>query len=151
MPMLRLFSIALLIGWMGLIFFFSSQQWSGDNTGSLLQSFLARFLPDFLQNLSSETLNALNYTFRKSAHFTEFAILMAISYFAFRVGFLRPPTTALYSGLALSMAYGIFDETYQTFVPGRTGSPFDALIDAAGALLTFWIIRRRVVRPVASL
>ena len=42
----------------------------------------------------------------------------------------------------LTVLYAISDEYHQTFVPGRNGTPVDVLLDAAGAGLGLWLLRR---------
>jgi hypothetical protein len=42
----------------------------------------------------------------------------------------------------LTVLYAVSDEYHQTFVPGRNGTPADALIDAAGAGLGLWLLHR---------
>jgi VanZ family protein len=43
--------------------------------------------------------------------------------------------------LVLGMAYAVFDEWHQSWVPGRTGSAADVLLDVAGILFAVLIIR----------
>ncbi|MDP3767398.1 MAG: VanZ family protein, partial [Dehalococcoidia bacterium] len=40
---------------------------------------------------------------------------------------------------ALAVLYGAADEVHQAFVPGRTASEADLLLDAVGALLGVWL------------
>jgi len=60
--------------------------------------------------------------------------------------------------VVLVVLYGVLDEFHQYFVPGRTVDSYDALADAAGALLGAWsmyylariLIRRSTVLPPAQ-
>ena len=70
---------------------------------------------------------------RKLAHMTEFGLLCALWMRALR----RPVTAA-----AIALAYAATDELHQTFVAGRTGSPWDWAIDAAGVGLAVLAWRR---------
>lgn len=47
--------------------------------------------------------------------------------------------------MSLGSAYGLLDEYHQTFVPGRSASPLDVLVDAAGVaagVSTLWGVAR---------
>jgi VanZ family protein len=70
---------------------------------------------------------------RKLAHAGEFAVLGALLLRAF---------AAERTALALGVAYAVSDELHQHFVPGRVGSPFDVLIDAAGVAIGVALWRR---------
>ena len=72
---------------------------------------------------------------RKCAHATEYAVLAALIFRALE----RP-----WAALALAVAYSATDEFHQTFVRGRHGSPYDVLIDAAGAAIGLAAYRRTV-------
>ena len=63
---------------------------------------------------------------RKGAHITEYAILGALLYRAFR---REAPA------LAAGIAYAATDELHQHFVRGRHASPVDVAIDAVGLAL----------------
>jgi len=45
--------------------------------------------------------------------------------------------------LALIVTYALIDEYHQSFVPSRTASIYDSMIDMAGGLTALLIIRRR--------
>ena len=73
---------------------------------------------------------------RKAAHFTEYAIL----------GFLRPVLLPFCAAnfcdrdgsspaLLLVVLYALLDEFHQSFVPSRTASIYDSVIDIAGGLV----------------
>jgi VanZ family protein len=70
---------------------------------------------------------------RKSAHFAEyfiFSVLLLRGVRGERGGWqLRWALAAL----ALAAAYSVLDEYHQSFVPSRTASPWDSLLDTVGA------------------
>jgi VanZ family protein len=43
------------------------------------------------------------------------------------------------SAALFALAWGLLDEYHQSFIPGRTASPWDALTDLLGALLGLWL------------
>jgi VanZ family protein len=118
--------------WMAIIFAFSSQ-------------------PSFPRG-PDPTLEAL---LRKLAHLTECAILAILV--ARALGGAATPSRAIaIKTIVIVLAYAISDETHQAFVPNRTPSPVDVLIDSAGALIGLgicylWATSRRQRDPVARL
>jgi len=136
--------------WMGLIFHFSSVDWSGERTASLLEAVLASWFPALAQKLTESQVEALNFAVRKLAHFTEYGVLMLLGYWAFLRGLGYAPQPALRWAVLTSIVYAMLDELHQLHVPGRTGNGADVLIDAAGVLFVAWLIRRRWSRLGAS-
>lgn len=67
---------------------------------------------------------------RKAAHFTEYAILGALSFCAFRFSSKYHLPTVLLCGMAAALT----DETIQLFVPGRSGQVSDVWLDFVGYL-----------------
>ena len=99
------------LGWMALIFFFST----------------VPGLPHLLPEESRDPVTT-------AAHFLEYATLAALLLRA-----ARPPRTPhrFWVLLALWMAaslYGATDEVHQSFVPNRTASVEDSAVDTSGAL-----------------
>jgi VanZ family protein len=82
-------------------------------------------------SLSTE-LGTWDLVLRKLAHLTEYALL----------GFLLARVVPLVPAFALGVAYAATDEWHQTFVEGRSGSPVDWAIDAAGVALGLLVFRR---------
>jgi VanZ family protein len=82
------------------------------------------------------------------AHFALYAVLGAL--LALALG-ARGGWRAIAAAAVLGALYGLTDEFHQSFVPGRTPSVADWLIDFAGAatgaalvvLGTHWVARRR--------
>jgi VanZ family protein len=128
------------IVWMAVVLAMSSAQFSADNTGSVLHPLLTWLLPW----LTPEHMAALHGVVRKAAHLAEYAVLAALWFRAFTRSAVSP-SAAAWLALAVSVACAVVDETHQTFVPNRTGSAGDVLIDSLGALagvlparLGFW-------------
>ncbi|MBO0863239.1 MAG: VanZ family protein [Chloracidobacterium sp.] len=129
--------------WMSAIFFFSTDIFSGENTGSVLWKIVGAIYPD----ISHELFDSIHFYIRKSAHFTVYAILALLLFRAFRAGSgaLWRWRWALYS-LLIVMLYALLDEYHQTFTRHRTPSIYDSLIDTSGAmaaLVLLWLIRHR--------
>jgi hypothetical protein len=52
---------------------------------------------------------------------------------------LRSSRAPVIGACAISLAYALFDEWHQSFVPGRYGSFTDVILDIAGAVLGVWL------------
>jgi VanZ family protein len=131
----RLFSRYLpLIAWLAFISFASSDDFNAGNTSRIIGPLILWLFP----NTSPETLAIVHFIMRKIAHFTEYAILGFLAARAFRTHqrwFLICVT--------LVVVYALLDEYHQSFVPSRTASIFDSLIDMAGGLTALIFIRTR--------
>jgi VanZ family protein len=129
-----------LIVWLAFISFASSDSFSAGNTSRIIGPLILWLFP----NTSPETLAVVHFITRKLAHFTEYAILGFLAARAFRMS----PRTAIRSrwfliSLILVVTYALIDEYHQSFVPTRTPSIWDSLIDIAGGLTALLIVRRR--------
>lgn len=133
--------------WIGVIYLFSDQPYSGE--------------------LSERYLGVWNIAVRKIAHLTEYAILFLLLHKALLAG---PPASApagsappprlgsagkSYSGLralTLATAYALADEWHQACVPGRTGTGLDVFVDSAGGCLGWaaWYLISRAPRAPAG-
>jgi len=125
------------IVWMAVIFLGSTDVLSAEHT--------ARFLVPFLrwidQQISLAALNAIQLGIRKLGHLVEYAILAALLWRAFRGGMgWRARMSSLFVVTWLACAvFAASDELHQSFVPSRTASPVDIMIDIAGALVGLFI------------
>jgi VanZ family protein len=135
----RLWRYGPLLLWMAFIFIASTALLSSSNTSRTLMLLIWLF-PD----ISQETLRFVHLIVRKLAHLTEYAILGLLAARAFttssRQGLRRH--WFLYS-LLLVIVYALSDELHQSFVPSRTGSIYDSLIDIAGGLLALSLLALR--------
>jgi hypothetical protein len=70
-----------------LIFYFSSQAGSPENSAAWLVGILRWLAPQLAEQLTPEQLHLLNYIFRKTGHGTGYLILTLLGYWAFRRSF----------------------------------------------------------------
>jgi len=132
------------VAWMAMVLAASSDPFSAKNTGEVLHAVLSWIFGQ----IDAVTFGLVHFLVRKSAHFTEYAILSALWFRAIRVHLnsLWRIRWALI-GLIISLSVAILDELHQSFVPSRTGSAHDVLLDFSGAmfaqLLIWYALRRR--------
>ena len=116
--------------------FGSTDAMSADHTSRFLTPFLHWLDPE----ISPAAVSRAHLLVRKAAHVTEYAILTGLFFHA-----LRPSIAAFWrrAGFALlpALLFAPADEFHQSFVPSRTGSPVDVLIDYTGAILGILICR----------
>ncbi len=72
--------------------------------------------------------------FRITGHLLAFGILAATFLLALSRG-RRPRLRDVLVAFALTLAYGVFDEWHQSWVPDRNGRLDDVITDAVGALV----------------
>lgn len=123
---------------MGLIFYLSTDEFSGQNTRSWLET----ILDYFRISLTPDTLNIINFVIRKAAHLTGYAILTLLFYRAVRSGRLpRWNFRTAVIGFALAAGYAIFDELRQSFTLHRNATPLDVIVDWTGGLIALVVLR----------
>jgi VanZ family protein len=110
------------IVWGAVIFTLSTSAFSAANTSRFIDPILAWLVP----GISGPSLYVAHALIRKSAHFTEYAILF---WLLIRGPLERRP----YMALLLCVAYALLDEGHQILVPGRTPSLYDVALDSTGA------------------
>jgi VanZ family protein len=129
--------------WMSMIFWFSTDLFSGDNTGSLLWKVVSFIYPGVTQEL----FDSIHFYVRKAGHLTEYAVLALLLFRAFRSGAqARWRRWWALSSLLVAFLYASLDEYHQTFTRHRTASVYDSLIDTSGAataLILLWLFRRK--------
>ena len=120
------------IVWMTIVFLGSTDILSAEHTSRFLVPFLRWFDPQ----ISLAALAQIQFAIRKLGHLTEYAILAMLFWRALRSGTrLQMKMSVLFFVAALVCAiFAASDEFHQSFVPSRTSSPADAMIDICGAL-----------------
>lgn len=115
------------IVWMGVIFAFSAQAHSGEMTAAYL--------------------GQANFVVRKCAHMCEYAMLFLLMR---RAILLSEPSWPLWRARSSLLAfvgtvvYAVSDEVHQSFVPGRSATANDVIVDAGGAALV-WLVSQLLV------
>ena len=114
-----------------LIFAGSSDALSAEHTSRYLIPFLRWLDP----TISFHTIIAIHFALRKLGHFTEYAILAALLWRALRGAFgMLSRTTVAMTSFLIAFAFAISDEFHQSFIPSRTASAQDVMIDCVGAV-----------------
>ena len=125
---------------------FSTDLFSAEHTGSVLAAILDKLFP----NLSAEKFELIHFLIRKSAHLCSYGFLSALAFFSWRATWPAPQRWHFrWAELGILTAFiaGSLDEFHQRFVPSRTSSFRDVLIDTTGALffqivIALWIARK---------
>ncbi|MHB1839395.1 MAG: VanZ family protein [Acidobacteriaceae bacterium] len=116
----------------------SSDAFSSESTSSIFRP----WFQDIFGPVSNAVWVKLLYDIRKTGHFFGYGFVSVVFFRAWRMTFrlsraysavtasLRAAAVALLSTLVVSSA----DEFHQSFLPKRTGSPFDVLLDMCGAV-----------------
>ena len=124
--------------WMAAIFIFSTDQFSGEQTGGRFFRLFQWLIP----SLTEAQFAPWHFLIRKAAHFTEYAILALLLFRAFRAGApAHWQRNWALGSLAIVIAYALLDEYHQTWTAHRFGSVYDSSFDTAGAaaaLMALW-------------
>jgi VanZ family protein len=121
------------IVWMALIFIGSTDVLSAEHTSRFVVPFLRWIDPQ----ISVATLDVIQFGIRKVGHLAEYAILSALLWHGLRRGTSwRMRMSILFMAVWFACAvFAASDEFHQSFVPSRTASPEDVLVDICGALI----------------
>lgn len=121
--------------WIGVIGIESSDLMSSNNTGTFLYSLLA----PLLGHIDPMWFGKLHAVLRKLGHFVGYAILSFLLFRAWRATLkVGQPTPWTFRWAAISFLMTAFvatlDEWHQAFLPSRTGTYKDVLLDSSAAL-----------------
>jgi VanZ family protein len=126
--------------WVVIITFESTDYFSAQNTGSMLYSLLTHLfgrinLHDFL---------IFHHYLRKTGHVLGYGMLSLLLLRGFRATFGQVNVwvwrTALLAWIGTAFVASM-DEWHQSFIPSRTGTPRDVLLDSTAALIFLLIAR----------
>lgn len=136
------------IVWIAVIFTFSSDLFSAQHTGSVLEYIITHTIGP----VETRTFEYIHFTTRKLAHVTEYGILGLLVFRAWRREHRGQFCAAwVRQALAIVMAVAAIDEFHQSFVPSRGSSSWDALLDTLGAALflavTYLLWTRKAKSP----
>ncbi|HST30781.1 MAG TPA: VanZ family protein [Chthoniobacterales bacterium] len=134
--------------WMALIFLGSTDMLSAEHTSRFLVPFLRWLDPE----ITLATLSFMQTIVRKLGHVTEYAILATLLWRAVRGGIvLKSKLWLLFAAVWAACAiFAASDEFHQSFVPSRTSSLHDVMIDICGALIGLTICIALATRKVVK-
>jgi VanZ family protein len=132
--------------WLGLIAFESTNILSAEKTGRILYPLL-----HFLLGLDPVRFLTWHFVLRKTGHVIGYAILSLLLFRAWKATILvsgSPRWSIVWARIAFTMTALVasLDEWHQTFLPSRTGTIRDVVLDSTAALaaqilLFFWLQR----------
>jgi VanZ family protein len=139
--------------WLGLILAESTNYASAENTSRFLYPLL-----HFLLGVSRAHFPVWQFFIRKTGHFVGYFTLSVLLFRAWRATFPFPGTNWAIQwariSFFMSALVASLDEWHQTYLPKRTGTVHDVLLDSTAALvaqvLLFAILRSRTAEPVYS-
>ncbi len=130
------------IVWAAVIWALSTGYFSAAGTSHIILPLLRWLFP----HGSRETLNTLHFFIRKSAHFCEYFIFSLLLLRGIRGSRSGWTLSWALATVAIAACYAALDEVHQAFVPARSASPFDSLLDSSGAVaaqLMVWLLAQR--------
>ena len=119
------------IAWACLISSLSTDTFSADHTGRFIIPVLRYLFP----HASDPSILLMHALIRKSAHFVEYFIFSIFLTRGFRGEERGRQLRWAVWAVAIAAGYAALDEFHQWFVPSRTASPWDALLDTTGAIV----------------
>lgn len=118
----------------------SSDAFSSAHSGSILGAILNRLLG---HPLPPRQFELLHFLIRKASHLTEYAILGALLLRALRAGASGWRWSWALGAVVLALCVAATDEWHQMFLPSRTGTGWDVVLDGVGAFLGCAVARLR--------
>ena len=139
------------IVWIGLITFESTDYLSAQNTGSILYNLLTRIFGQ----INYYDFEYWHHYLRKTGHVVGYAMLGLLLLrglwmtFGNRTDRMRLLPVFAWMGTALVAA---MDEWHQSYIPSRTGTPWDILLDSvaglAALMLAYVALRKRALLSI---
>lgn len=132
---LIMFYYAPMILWMALIFTMSTGVGRDTHSVGILVRLIRTFDPPAAREMRLEVLHLIDYVLRRCAHIVEYMVLMLLVFRTVQHGRSRLCWKKALFAFAICVAYAVTDETHQRFVPGRTASIRDVMLDSSAALV----------------
>ena len=123
--------------WAALIFYFSTAAFSAPQTSHVLGPALTWLFPD----ISLDRFESIHLVLRKLGHWSEYFVFALLVLRALRrqsYGYPKLRHNAFTA--AIVFFYAVSDELHQLFVPGRSASLADVLLDSLGGICAIiWV------------
>jgi VanZ family protein len=132
-----------LVAWTCFVLFASTASFSASNTSLVIRPLLLWLFP----GITDARIDEVHFFVRKTAHFTEYAVLALLAARAFRTSSRRGLSGKWWLvSFALVAAVSLADEYHQSFLPSRTGSVYDSLLDMTGGATALACAALRLAR-----
>jgi len=128
------FNWALVFLWMGVIFYFSSQEGLISHQKSFSLTVAVEKVIEMITGedvVNTQNRQEFEFIIRKIAHITEYFILSFLFFRAF-INTNKNFKLSFILTAVFSIIYASTDEVHQIFVAGRGPSPVDVMIDSIG-------------------
>ena len=133
--------------WLCVLALFSTDVFSAEHTAHVL----TRIFYAIFGGVPGHGFGLVHFLIRKTAHFTSYGLLSALSFFSWRATLAEGRAWSFrwcQLALLLTLLAASLDEFHQTFVSSRTGNYRDVILDMTGALffqlaIALWLLRRR--------
>jgi VanZ family protein len=141
----RLWRYGPLVAWTCFVLSASSSGFSSPNTSRVVRPLLLWLFP----HISEATLESVHFLIRKASHFSEYALLALLAARAFLTSSRATLARRWWlAAFALVACVALVDEYHQSFLPTRTGTIYDSLLDMTGgavalACAALWLSLRR--------
>jgi len=135
--------------WIVLITFESTGYLSAQNTGSILYSILTHFF----KHIDIQKFLVFHHYLRKTGHVIGYGVLSLLLLHGLRATFSQVSAWAWRTGLLALIGTAVvasLDEWHQSFIPSRTGTPRDVLLDSAAGMVFLLIARNWMNRTHAQ-
>jgi len=112
---------------------FSTDAFSAEHTGSILW----KIVHAIYSGITAGQFEVLHFLVRKSAHFCTYGVLSVFAFYSWRATLPGAERWAFrwgFMAVCTALAAGSLDEIHQSFVPSRTASSKDVLLDTIGAI-----------------
>jgi VanZ family protein len=117
------------VAWAIVISWASTDAFSATHTAVVI----VPLLQWLFRHASAETIERMHFFIRKSAHFTEYFVFSFLLFRSVRGKNRGWQLRWAIWALLIAAGYSALDEFHQSFVPSRTASPWDSLLDTTGA------------------
>jgi len=119
--------------WVAVIALESTDFGSAEHTGRILYPIL-----HYLFHINRATFASWHFLFRKTGHFVGYFILSVLLFRSWRATFPRLTMQWRFPWAAVALfsasLVAVLDEWHQSFLPSRTGTVSDVVLDSAAAL-----------------
>lgn len=136
--------------WVCLIAFESTDYLSSEHTSSMLYSLLVRLFG----HVDIHSFLIFHHYLRKTGHVVGYGMLSLLLLRGWRATFGRVPSLLLRAALLAwlgTLSVAALDEWHQSFIPSRTGTVWDVLLDSVAGVaflvIAFFWLRRRNPSP----